>query len=479
MFVSKPKSKFMLSIGEEGIILLCFKNDTLSKRYFAKSKNDKIVSELRSCLLSDKKAPLYLILNHTDQNYTSQSIPDVSRVSAYLSVKAKMEHFADDYDINSALLIEKPNKSSKYWHYICVSSKVKHLIEYWLDMFIEVGSNFKGILMFPIEVSSTVKKILHKNLKYWKIIVAATKTGGYRQVVLKDNRMVLTRLVPFTNDVLPGIIAGGIYQEVQNTIKSLAKFGFKKNDHVDLCMIVSEEIKASLSVINFSESSVDILTPYELGKLLGLELAISQKDKFCDTVILFHSLKNKPIAIFNTKETREFYLYNSFSLNSPRAFLYFALILVVINILSLLNLRSNFNVSDNLSAKEKTLNNQLVKLSQDYNVKKIDEIYDFINMNNILSKIEYSPLTQVRYVEKLKVPGAELQSFKWHYNELKNSISTVLRFHLQPGKNLTSQYEKLRKNLNSNFRTYNTDISSLPDSIERSVLVDVKIGEVM
>lgn len=43
---------------------------------------------------------------------------------------------------------------------------------------------------------------------------------------------------------------------------------------------MSEDIKASLSVINFSENSVNILTPYELGKLLGAELAISEKITF-------------------------------------------------------------------------------------------------------------------------------------------------------------------------------------------------------
>lgn len=47
-------------------------------------------------------------------------------------------------------------------------------------------------------------------------------------MVLKENKMIFTRLIPFTNDNLPGIIAGEIYQEVKNTIQSLTKFGFEK-----------------------------------------------------------------------------------------------------------------------------------------------------------------------------------------------------------------------------------------------------------
>ncbi|WP_395463485.1 hypothetical protein [Wolbachia endosymbiont of Cantharis cryptica] len=479
MFSSKSKSKFMLSIGEEGTILLYFKNNTLNKRYFVKDKNDKAVSDLNSCLSSDKKAPLYLVLNHADQNYSLQSIPRVNKISAYLSVKAKREHFTRNNDISSVFLVEKPNKFNQNWCYLLVSSKAKHLVEYWLSVFIEIGSNFKGILMFPIEINNMAKKVFYKDPNNWKIIVAATKTGGYRQVVLKENKMVFTRLVPFTNDNLPGIIAGGIYQEVQNTIRSLTKFGLKKNDPIDLCMVVSEDIKTSLSVINFSENSVSILTPYELGKLLGSELAVSEKDIFCDAIILFHSFKNKPTAIFNTKETKEFYLLNYLYLNSSRIFLYFASILIVINILCLINLHSNFNVAGNLSAKKEALDNQLIKLSKSYNVKKIDEVYDFININNILSKMEYSPLTQVKYVERLKVPGIELQSFEWNYNEAKNYITTTLRFNFQPSKDVFHQYEELQKKLNNNFRTYDVNISSLPAAEEQNISIDVKIGEAM
>ncbi|WP_246209890.1 hypothetical protein [Wolbachia endosymbiont of Atemnus politus] len=108
------------------------------------------------------------------------------------------------------------------------------------------------------------------------------------------------------------------------------------------------------------------------------------------------------------------------------------------------------------------MDNQLIKLIQSYNVKKIDEAYDFININNILSKIEYSPFVQVRYEERLKVPGVELQSFEWNYNEAKNYIITALRFNFQPGKDVSYQYKELQKKLNNNFRTYDINISSFP-----------------
>ncbi|WP_246209889.1 hypothetical protein [Wolbachia endosymbiont of Atemnus politus] len=69
---------------------------------------------------------------------------------------------------------------------------------------------------------------------------------------------------------------------------------------------------------------MSILTPYELSKLLGLELAVSE------TIILFYSFRNEPEAVFNTKETKEFYSLYYLYLNSPRVFLYFASTFIVV-----------------------------------------------------------------------------------------------------------------------------------------------------
>ena len=98
------------------------------------------------------------------------------------------------------------------------------------------------------------------------------------------------------------------------------------------------------------------------------------------------------------------------------------------------------------------------------------------NLRSILSKIEYSPLTQVKYVEKLKVPGIELQSFEWNYSEAENYITTTLRFNPQPGKKISYQYGELQKRLDNNFHTHDVNISNLPAT---KLSIDVKIGEAM
>ncbi|WP_261722484.1 hypothetical protein, partial [Wolbachia pipientis] len=329
--------------------------------------------------------------------------------------------------------------------------------------------------MFPVEMSNIVQKILSNSAANWNIIVASTKSGGYRQLVTQNDKIVFTTLLTSTNDTLPGIIAGKIYQEIKNTVKSLSKFGFKSGDLVDLCIIVQEDIKTSLSVIDFAENSISIFTPYELNKLLKLGLAITEKDKFCDTVVLFHSFKNQPVSLFNTKKTKELYLLNALYLHSSKFFLFLILILIFINAVCVLNLSSNIHITDHLIIKEQCLNDQLIALEQGYPIKEVNEIYDFININNVLSKIEYSPLTQVQYVEKLRTSDTELRTFEWYYDEINNSIVTKLKFYLKHG---TDGYRKLQNRLNSNFRTQTVNIYSPPLLEEKQdVAVYINIEE--
>ncbi|MBV0899910.1 MAG: hypothetical protein KTV77_04130 [Wolbachia endosymbiont of Fragariocoptes setiger] len=477
MFKLRSKNSFILLIGKEGITLLYLQNNSLSKRYFIKNTNSSAVSDLVLCLTGDKKAPLYLVLNNTDQTYLHQYIPNVSKISSYLSIRAKMDTFADRYDISTASLITKPSEFNPNWEYLIVLSNVNHLIEYWLNVFLEIGSNFKGILMLPLEMSSIARKVLYKNSGKWQVLVFSTKTGGYRQIVMKDNKIIFTCLIPFSGEILPGIIAGGIYQDVKNTIQLLTKFGFQQNDSVDLCIVVQEEIKSNLSVINFSEKNVLILTPYELSILLKLELAVSEKDKFCDTVILFHSFINKPEIIFNTKETKKLYLFNSFYLHSPQIACLLALILILANSFSLFSISSNVHITSELMAKELLLNSQLDRLNKKYNLNKIDEVYDLIIINNILSKIEYSPLIQIRYVEKLKISDMELKFFEWNYNEIENSIITKLRLYIKNNKNIDQAYENLQEHLYDNFLTQRVSISDLSNIKEQKVPIDIEIKE--
>ncbi|XGA07979.1 MAG: hypothetical protein U0X86_000112 [Wolbachia endosymbiont of Xenopsylla cheopis] len=479
----KHKNKLVILLGEEGAVLLHIKNNILINRCFVQDASEFI--DLKFFIASDKKIHIYLALNHVDQDYTVQSIPAVDRLSIYSIVKAKLKHIPTNSDLKTAFLLSKPSESEKNWQYMFVSIRLSNTINSWLKLIIDAGGNFKGILLLPIEMASilnaiSAQKEIESDGNNWNIIVAYTKTGGFRQLVTKDNKMIFTRVISSTDSILPNVIAGSVYQEVKNTIQYLGRFGFQKNDTVDLHIVVPQDIKLGLMAIKFAEHNVNILTPYELSKILKLAHEINPNDRFCDTVLLLSILENKSKVVLHTRETKKHSKLMLFDLYFPHLSSLTLLLLLTINVLFIFNLYSNYQEKNNLIQDEKMLKTQFQNLNSDYSIEKIYEISEIINAHNELLSLNYSPLSEIEYINKVKSDNLELKSFHWKIDNETDEVNVKLRYDLKSDSNIFYEYEYLKHNFNTIFYNYKVDFSQLPPVIElgeKDVIIDVNISK--
>lgn len=473
----KHKNKLVILLGEEGAVLLHIKNNTLIDRRFVQDVNE--FTDLKFYVASDKKTHIYLMLNHVDQDYTIQSIPAVDRLSIYSIVKSKLK--PTNGDLKTAFLLSKPSKSEKNWQYMFLSVRLSNAINSWLKLIIDAGGNFKGILLLPIEMNAiSMPKETKLDGNNWSIIVAYTKTGGFRQLVTKDNKMIFTRIISSTDDALPNVIAGSVYQEVQNTIQYLGRFDFHKNDSVDLHIIVPQDIKLGLMAIKFAEHNVNILTPHELSKVLKLTHMVNPNDRFCDTVLLLSILENKPKVVLHTKETKKHSRLMLFDLYFPHLSSLTLLLLLTINVLFIFNLYSNYQEKNNLLQDEKMLQAQFQNLNSNYSIEKIYEISEIISIHNELSSLSYSPLSEIEYINKIKADNLELKSFHWKIDNETDEINMKLRYNLKSDSNIFHEYEDLKHNFYTTFYNYKVDFFQLPSVIElgeKDTIINVSISK--
>ncbi len=481
----KYKNKIIILLGEDGAVLLHIKNNVLVDRCFIQDVKE--FTNLKSYIASDKRTHIYLVLNHIDQDYTLQNIPDVGRLNIYSIVRTKLKHIPNN-NLKAAFLLSQPNKSEESWQYMFVSIELNDSINSWLELIISSGGNFKGMLMLPIEMVSILNAISSNNKSEetrtnnsWNIVVVCTRTGGFRQLVTKNNKMVFTRLISFTNDTLQNVIAGSIYQEIQNTIQYLGRFDFNKNDLLNLYIVVPQDIKFGLTTIKFSEDNVNILTPYELSKALKLTYTANPNDKFCDTVLLYSIIENKPTIVLHTKQTKEFLRLTLFNLYFPHFLSSTLLLLFIINALFAFDLYSNYQRKNSLLQNEEMLKIQLQDLNNNYNIQEMYEISEMVDIHNILSNFNYSPLSQIKYINKIKIDNLELKSFYWKIDNEVNIMDMKLKYHLQSDSDVFHKYEDLKQNLNTVFYNHKIGFSELPSVVgmgEKDVMIDVNINKI-
>ncbi len=119
----------------------------------------------------------------------------------------------------------------------------------------------------------------------WQVFISHHKVGGFRQVVLRDGKLIFTRQAQSMDDAPAEMIAGSVEQELQNTIEYLRRLAFEPHEGLEVFILISEEIKSHISNKNFAGIGFYVLTPYEAAQYLQLSHAVLSSDRFGDIIV--------------------------------------------------------------------------------------------------------------------------------------------------------------------------------------------------
>lgn len=304
-FLRDRQRKFIISIGDEGAVLVYMVAGKVEGRFFF---NGPDALEIERVFLNDPEAPVYVLTDVSDQSYMQHSLPPVSALNVQKLVKRRLEKDFDKNDIKGALLIERSKTGRKDWHYIFVSVRNDPPFSLWIETLTKLPNRIAGIFLLPVEAEAFIrdvkKAVMAENVAkpaQWQMLVTHNKVGGLRQIILKNGRIAFTRMAQPVGGTSPGVIAGNIEQETLNTMEFLRRLSYEESAGLDIIIITSAEVKKQLEASRFHATNVFVLTPHEVAGQLGLERATEPKDKFADVVMLaYFGQNNKPILKLTT-----------------------------------------------------------------------------------------------------------------------------------------------------------------------------------
>jgi len=158
----------------------------------------------------------------------------------------------------------------------------------WMELVVEQPNEFLGVYLVPVESQNylpALKKAIGGDSASWQILVTHNKVSGFRQVVLKDGKLVFTRVSQAIDEGVAAVVAGNIEQEILNTIEYLRRLGFDDNMPYDLVVVTAQEVKEVLDVGRFQAAEGTVLTPLDVADMLGLQQAALSADRFGDVVM--------------------------------------------------------------------------------------------------------------------------------------------------------------------------------------------------
>jgi hypothetical protein len=482
------KRTFVLSVGDEGAILIRMKDDILEHRQFISSAS---TPELEKNLSEYPKAKVYILVDVLDQAYVQHMLPPVSALNIGKLVQRRLEKDFGDQDIKAARSLGREKEGRKDWKYLFVSLNNSPPFSDWLDALMEMENPFGGIYLLPIEAETYIKKIANANpkkdgkkgsVKPWQILVSHNRVGGFRQIVFKDGKVLFTRIAQPIGGLAPDVIAGNIEQETLNTVEYIRRLGFDKPEELDAYIVCSEDVKNSLEITSFEANSITILTPFEVANTLGLPNASEETDRFGD-VVMAASFVNNPRKNLRleTPYTRKL----SQLVMAHRAI--FVVLLLIAPIMLFLSAASVSDIFDVKKQVQEAVNKQEVAKQSLEDIKLLvnalpeegEKAVDMVKVNERLTSEKTLPLKFISEFALVKPPDVDVEKVSIVVNEKldsQNSITAVFNtFFLSSPSDIDRLLEDIdlfTEAIYRQFRTYNVKISGLPGEQKKGFELD-------
>jgi hypothetical protein len=305
----KEKSKFVVSVGDEGSIITHIVGKEMVNRAFATTPSS---SDFTNLISSDPDAEILIYVDVVDQSYTQHSMPPVSQMNVKKLIARKLEKDYDATDLKDTICIGRDKAGKKEWTYLFISVRIIPPLSDWVDAVFALPNPFGGIYLLPIEVINTLHDIQKATAKkmpnpsQWKIVVSHNRVGGFRQMVFKDDNILFTRMAQPIGGQTSDVIAGNIEQETLNTIEYIRRLGFEDTAGLDVFIITSNDVKRVLDIKAKTANPPMILTPAEAAQLLDIPSAAEGKDRFGDVLLAMHfALSKKHVLKLQTDPAKK------------------------------------------------------------------------------------------------------------------------------------------------------------------------------
>jgi hypothetical protein len=452
--ISSKGASFVLTIGDEGAILVQMQKKKVIRRLFAQSPDPDHTRSIDDAFRSAPTAPITILIDMMDQSYVRQTLPPVSSLSVGKIVRRRLDKDFSPDDIKGYLVLGREKTGRKDWNYLMASLANTPQLQNWLAFVVERSNPFRGIGLVPLEAQAfmiAVEKALlkqegkdAKSLE-WQILVNHHKVGGFRQVVLRRDRIIFTRMAQPIGDSSPIVTAGNIEQELTNTLEYLKRMGLQDTTTLSVVVIASDEIKRSLDRKNIKAGKYHFFTPFETAQLLGIGDAAQAEDQFADVVLSAFVMRQRKMLL--TLQTNYTQRLKGFSANIFRLWLGGGL--AVAGILgwagmSAYDIFSNKEALDDLETQRTSLQQALISVKN--TSKKLPKdlpIYsDTVTMVKLFDKRLYDPLAFVQTLADALNGDALVTGYDWSVGELtlmardsdKRMITTEigLRFTIPP-----------------------------------------------
>lgn len=310
---SSSKNNIVVTIGNQKTIITSHDRIGPREKFLIEELNDDAKKKLNIFFAKNRRLPIYVLLDTTDQSYKRKQYPNIheSRHTIKRDLAAEgTKNVVTNYVILKNVQEKLPNQKINIGKMDCllISAPLSENTLAWLDLLTDMPNRIVGIYMVPIEVqnvynimekklamslkkeelakkkptSPSPKTTANKNNIYY--FTLQTRSSGTRQIVLSKHGVIFTRIINL-NFSQSNFVAE-YEKDVHSTFEYLRRIlpNLKLSD-LKIINVLPEVATNRLKTLADSQIHIKNYSPHLFAKEIGYEKLLPADEEFCDILV--------------------------------------------------------------------------------------------------------------------------------------------------------------------------------------------------
>lgn len=290
--------RFVLSIGDEAVVLTLLSRGKVVNAWVAAPDPEEGADDILAALAEVKRAPVAVLMDAFEQVFREEKVPRVGLLDQSKVINRHLQMAFPGNNLQAAMPHGQDPQGNRF--YLFASVPPTEQVKGWLEVLRQSGRPPAGIHMLPLESLDMLKALTPQQAIHgvrWRMLFTFNMTGGLRQIVAKQSRIMLTRLTPPPppdSNIAPVDI---IERDFQQTLSYVKRMGYQKGDHLDVVVLAEEPLASDLRGRDWEVHSLTVLSPHEAGEPLGLGRVGQPGSPYADVLhAAFLGAKAKPMV---------------------------------------------------------------------------------------------------------------------------------------------------------------------------------------
>ena len=134
----KGKHSFHISIGDDGAVAVYCSDKSVIYKVYARSTAEKDIAKLKQLITQDKRAPIHIYLDTSDQMYVQKSLPAVSAMGIGKIAQKRLDREFPKGYLKTCIQVGRASTGRKDWIYTFVAATLNQQLNQWIEFFITI-----------------------------------------------------------------------------------------------------------------------------------------------------------------------------------------------------------------------------------------------------------------------------------------------------------------------------------------------------